>query len=151
MRPKVYLAGPIQGLNYAGATEWRDEAKKLLYEHCIDGYSPMRAKQYLKDEKAIGDNGPYTQPLSTNKAILSRDFRDCTQSDVVIMNLHGAKRVSIGSVMEVAWAHAARVPVILIMEPSGNVHEHCLLCEACNIRVETIEEAVICAVAIIHP
>jgi len=43
-RPKVYLAGPIKGLTYTGATDWRDEAKDALYDIGIAGYSPMRAK-----------------------------------------------------------------------------------------------------------
>lgn len=149
MNPKVYLAGPIKGLNYNEATEWRKIAIVLLKEAGIDGMSPMRAKEYLKDKFDVGhklDNGIKDQyhsfPLSTSKAILCRDFKDCTKSDAIIMYLLGAKAISIGSVMEVAWGHAARVPIVLVMEKEGNVHEHCMITEASNFRVETLDDAI---------
>ncbi len=158
MNPRVYLAGPIKGLNYDEATTWREKAIASFKDLGIDAMSPMRAKAYLKPLHSVGqdviDSKPnmYEQfPLSTNKAILSRDFNDCSRSNAVIMYLKGAKTVSIGSVMEVAWAHAARVPVILVMEKSGNIHEHGLLTEACNFRVETLEEAIQVVSAVLLP
>lgn len=155
MKPKVYLAGPIKGLNFNEATEWRIEAQQALAEMGIDGMSPMRAKDYLKAHANVGGDAlkdAYAEyPLSTMKAILSRDFNDCTKSAVVIMYLKGAKAVSIGSVMEVAWAHASRVPVILVMEKEENIHEHGLLTEACNFRVETLKEALFVTRAVLLP
>lgn len=143
---KVYLAGPIQGLNYNEATEWREQAIKALMDAGLTGMSPMRAKEYLKKEHDVGGKplaDKYESfPLSTMKAIVCRDFKDCTKSDMVIMYLKGAKKVSIGSVMEVAWAHAARVPIVLVMEKEGNCHEHGMITEACNFRVETLDEAI---------
>lgn len=45
---KVYLAGPISGQSYDGATSWREEAKEELSSWSdIIGYSPMRGKTYL--------------------------------------------------------------------------------------------------------
>ena len=145
MKQRVYLAGPIRGLNYNEATEWRDKAKASLADVGIEGMSPMRAKEYLKQELNVGGEkladfyADY--PLSTMKAIVCRDFNDCTKSDAVIMYLKGATTVSIGSIMEVAWAHAAKVPVILVMEKTGNVNEHGMIRETCGIHVETLEEA----------
>lgn len=150
MKPKVYLAGPITGLSYNGAVEWREVAKAKLADVGISAMSSMRSKDYLKSEtdlKALN----YKQPLSTDKGILCRDFRDCTTSDVVIMNLLGAHRVSIGSVMEIAWAHCARVPLVLVMESTGNLHEHGLMTAACNFRVDNLDEAINLAMAIILP
>jgi hypothetical protein len=46
----VYLAGPISGLNYDGATEWRIGFAGALAEVGIKGLSPMRAKEYLRDQ-----------------------------------------------------------------------------------------------------
>ena len=155
MKPRVYLAGPIKGLNYNEATEWREQAIAAFRDVGIDAMSPMRAKSYLKSEGDVGGDklkDAYEQfPLSTMKAILCRDFNDCTKSQAVIMYLKGAKIVSIGSTMEVAWAHAARVPVVLVMEKSGNIHEHGLLIEACNFRVETLDEAIHVVKAILLP
>lgn len=149
MNPKVYLAGPIKGLNYDEATTWREAAKKCFKEVNIDAMSPMRAKGYLKSEFDVGhkiDSGLKDQyhsfPLSTSKAIICRDHMDCTKSNAIIVYLLGAKAVSIGTVMEVAWGYEARVPMILVMEKQGNVHEHCMITEACNFRVESLDEAI---------
>lgn len=150
MKPKVYLAGPIAGLTYEGATDWRKVASDLLSPE-IDAFSPMRGKQYLKNGSKIGDREYSQFPLSTSKAVLCRDFTDCTQSNVVLINLLGAPKVSIGTVMEVAWAHGARVPIVLVMEKTGNIHEHILLSEACNFRVETLEEACRLVKAVLLP
>jgi nucleoside 2-deoxyribosyltransferase len=155
VNPRVYLAGPIKGLNYDEAVEWRTYATRVLKDEGIDAFSPMRAKTYLKGLTDVGGDklkDSYDQfPLSTMKAILCRDRNDCQKAGVVIMYLRGAKAVSIGSVMEVAWADAARVPIVLVMEKEGNVHEHGLLTEACNVRVETLEEAIKVTVAILKP
>lgn len=146
MNPKVYLAGPIRGLNYNDATEWRERAIARLSDVGIDAMSPMRAKRYLKGvENAGGEKlaDTYAEyPLSTMKAIVTRDRHDCMKSDMVIMYLKGAKTVSIGSVLEIAWADAARVPVVLVMEKDKtNLHEHGMIREICGFHVETLDEA----------
>lgn len=156
--PRVYLAGPIRGLNYNEATEWREQATAALGAVGIDGMSPMRAKAYLKGSADAADVGrqkladTYPQhPLSTARAIVTRDRKDCMRSDMVIMYLKGAKTVSIGSVMEIAWADAARVPVVLVMEKEGNIHEHGMIAETCGFRVETLDEAIHVVKAVLLP
>src|SRR5688572_21568512 len=112
----VYLAGPITGLSFDGATDWRGHAQGVLLDRGIRGVSPMRAKEYLKSEKSLKAAG-YSQPdmpLSSAKGITTRDRWDCTNADVVLVNLVGAERVSIGTMMELAWADSARVPIVLV-------------------------------------
>lgn len=157
-KPRVYLTGPIRGLNYDEATAWRERATAELAAVGIDGMSPMRAKAYLKDGADAADVGrqkladAYPQfPLSTPKAIVTRDRKDCMRSDMVIMYLKGAKTVSIGSVMEIAWADAARVPVVLVMEKEGNLHEHGMIHETCGFRCETLDEAIHIVKAVLLP
>ena len=155
MNLRVYLAGPIRGLNYDEATIWRQEATKHLAAFGIEGMSPMRAKDYLKKECDVGGTplaDKYDKhPLSTMKAIVTRDRKDCMKSDMVIMYLKGAKSVSIGSVMEIAWADAARVPVVLVMEKEGNIHEHGMIAETCGFRTDSLEEAIHIVKAVLLP
>jgi nucleoside 2-deoxyribosyltransferase len=144
----VYLAGPIAGLSYDGATDWREYAIQKLYP--IIGLSPMRAKECLKHVTEFGQHGFPEHALSTQKAITARDRFDCQRSDLVIFNLLGATRVTIGTMIEMGWADAARVPSIVIMEKDGsNLHEHAIVNEICGFRASSLDEAIDLAKAIL--
>lgn len=150
--PKVYLAGPIAGLNYAGATEWRDYVKQELNSVGIQALSPMRAKQYLKGVASFSTDGDVYKTLSVlscNRGITTRDRFDCTTADVVVVNLLGAERVSIGTVMEIAWADVCRIPLVLIMEPDANVHNHGMILECVGFHCHTLDEALAVTKAIL--
>lgn len=135
----VYLAGPITGISYGECTDWRTYADTLLSPGII-GVSPMRAKEYLAREAAITHSYEDTV-LSCAKGITTRDRMDVRRADLVLVNLVGAKTVSIGTVMEIAWADAYRVPVVVAMEPTGNLHEHPMIKECTGFRVASLEEA----------
>lgn len=146
MNSSVYLAGPIAGLGYGDATDWRNVATQHL--NPIKAWSPMRAKEYLAD--VTGDVGfsatckeyGHLSPMSGPRGIMTRDFFDATRCDVMMVNLLGAKKVSIGTVMEIAWAYQKRTPVVVVMEPDGsNVHEHCMIAEAIGFRCASLDEA----------
>lgn len=134
---KVYLAGPITGCTYDGCTSWREFAFRELYNEGIVGLDPMRAKDYLANEKCVGDD--YDTPLSCSRGIMTRDHWDCIRCDVVLVNLLGATKVSIGTVMEIAWAFECKIPVVLCIEPEGNVHDHAMIREATGFRVNTLD------------
>lgn len=150
-KPLVYLAGPITGLTYDQSTDWREKVHKALAPD-IDTLSPMRAKAYLKTLPAdlIGDEYA-DRILSTQKAITSRDRWDTMRADLVIFNFLGATKASIGTAIELGWADAARVPGLLVMEESGNVHDHSMVRETTGWRVSTLEDAIATARAILLP
>jgi nucleoside 2-deoxyribosyltransferase len=148
---RVYLAGPISGLNYDGAVDWRNDAVKYLADHGIKGLSPMRAKEYLSGMEDLDKNCVEygaINVLSSPKGILTRDRFDATRCDVLVVNFVGATKVSIGTIMELAWADLCRTPIVVAME-EGNIHEHAMVNEAVGFRVATLQEALDLAVAII--
>jgi nucleoside 2-deoxyribosyltransferase len=139
--PRIYLAGPITGLTYDGAQDWRKAARDALKPDGISAYSPLRQMNFLRS--AVVLEGSYeTHPLSTSRGIMTRDHDDCMKADLILANLLGADRVSIGTVMEIAWAYAYRVPVVAMIEPSGNVHDHSMIREALGYRVSDLESAI---------
>lgn len=146
--PTVYLAGPIAGCSYAGATDWRDRAQDVLARDGIRGLSPMRAKEYLKGvEGDVGFSATcqeygHLSPLSGPRGIMTRDRFDATRCDVLLVNLLGAAKVSIGTVMEIAWADLKRTPIVVAIENDGsNPHEHAMIGEAIGFRCGTLDEA----------
>jgi len=136
---KAYLAGPIAGLLYEEACDWRDEAQKLL-PGCIECYSPMRGKEFLKEVSYISTQSYEEHNLASAHGIMGRDHYDVRTADVVLMYLLGAKRVSIGSVMEAAWCYTYRIPLIVVMEGDKNPHHHVMFNEIPVYRATTLAE-----------
>ena len=148
----VYLAGPITGLSFDGANDWRIDASKFFADRGVKALSPLRNKEYLKslgELSATCAQEGAAGHLSTPRAIMTRDHFDCTRSTVVLVNLIGATRVSIGTVMEMAWAFQARVPLVVAIEREGNVHEHAMVQEAIGFRCNSLEQALATCVAVI--
>lgn len=157
---QIYLAGPITGCTYRGCTNWREAFKDMLRENMAgegwnpDGVrclSPMRAKEYLDQVGVINKDYPSVDfgPLSCSRGIMTRDFFDCTRADILVVNLLGATIVSIGTVMEIAWAYQNRTPTIVVMEKENNLHEHPMIWEAIGFRVESLEQAAHTAAAVL--
>lgn len=142
-RFKVYLAGPISGLTYDGAQDWREHVGNKLNtaDTGIIGYSPLRAKQYLREYGVIEQSYEAT-PLSTDKGITARDRNDVKTSDVVLFNFLGASRISIGTCIELGWADAYRIPMVLVIEKENNPHDHPIARDVCGFRTGSLDEAV---------
>jgi nucleoside 2-deoxyribosyltransferase len=158
----VYLAGPITGCTLDECNDWRVEVKNALEERVytkvpIYGYhihtlSPLRGKQRVLEalEKSTIQHNYETNPLTSIKGINTRDYFDVQRSDVIFVNLLGAKIVSIGTVMEIAWARAFNKPVVCVME-KDNIHHHSMLDYACGYIVETLEDGINILKAVLGP
>lgn len=144
----VYLAGPITGLTYDEGQDWRTTLEVMFRDVGMRALSPLRGKSYLKTFGKLEDQYIGVHPLSDQKGITTRDRNDCMRSDVVIANFLGAERVSIGTVLECAWADAARVPLIVVMEEE-NVHQHAMIREVAGYVVDNLDDAFIIAVTVL--
>jgi nucleoside 2-deoxyribosyltransferase len=143
----VYLAGPITGLNYGSATSWRETAEAVLTRRGVKALSPMRFKSFLAGEQVLGDR--YSAfAISTAEAITARDRFDVQRCDVVLMNLLGAEKVSIGTMIEAGWADAFRKPIVLVAE-ADNIHRHGILETVAGFHVTTLEDGIEVVAALI--
>lgn len=150
--PRIYLAGPISGLLYASAVNWRHYAKQHLAEHGIDAFSPMRAKQFLAAVQGVIE--PFTtheNPLATSKGIMCRDHTDCVRADALLVNFLGARRVSLGTAMELAWAYDRHIPVVVVAEADNPNIVHPMAHEAIDFRVDTLDEGLALIRTILQP
>ncbi len=151
---KVYLAGPIASRDLEGATIWRAQAKNLLRNFGIQGYSPLRGKEHLVPQTGpIGSNTDnyIPNPLTSAKGITARDRYDVQSSNLMIANLLGMTDKPTGTAIEFGWADAFSVPVIMIIEASGSLAEHPMLVEIAGFRVESVEAACTLAAQILLP
>jgi len=140
----VYLAGPITGLNYGEANDWRQEVIQKI-PASIQTLSPMRGKSveaYARQSEDGKIKQSYEEdPLCSSKGINTRDFNDVKRADLILVNLLNSTKVSIGTVMEIAWAKAFSKPVVLLME-KGNIHDHVMLKFPCGYIVDNLEQAI---------
>lgn len=117
----VYLSGPIAGLNYEQARYgWRATVATQLHEG-ITVLSPMRHEGHLAEVKgALDPAGQLDHFFSGARIIFEKDLLDIERSDIVLVNLLGATRVSIGTVAEIGMAAVLGKKIILVMEDPGN-------------------------------
>jgi nucleoside 2-deoxyribosyltransferase len=148
MRPLVYLAGAIAGLSYTDVTDWRVRAARYLNDCCIETLNPMRAKSALGDQNGGRISTNYNDyarngAFFTSTGIMTRDFNDVKRCDVLLVNLLGLTKPSMGTVMELAWAYALQKPAVVAIEAIGNPHDnHPMIAAAMPFRVTTLEEAI---------
>jgi nucleoside 2-deoxyribosyltransferase len=148
---KVYLAGPISGQTYEGAVDWRNIARTNLNLAGITAYSPMRREEYLVEHQLMPDapdeyDGVPIEPES----IVVRDRFDVMSCDIILMNLSGATKVSIGSMLEAGWADAFRKILIVVME-EDNIHNHAMLRGLASYVVPTVYEGLTLCKTILLP
>lgn len=136
---KVYIAGKISGYSYDEVVNYFKQTADRLEKIGYETMHPMLGKSALRTEIAMKSEG-YGNPESTNHAIIERDRWMVENSDIILCDLTMANRVSIGSVMELAWAEYLHKLVIVVMENS-NIHRHAFVLEAADVIFETIEEA----------
>lgn len=142
----VYLAGGIAGLSGSEATDWRIYATEELALCDIVTRNPMRAKTVLSEQSLISSNfNDYADNgiFFTSRAIMTRDFNDVKQCDALLVNLLGALKPSLGTIMELAWAFALQKPAVVVIEKEGNPHDnHPMIHEAIGFRVSTLEAGI---------
>ncbi len=138
---KIYLAGPISGKGYDEVVNnYKSEADTLS----LFGYEvlcPMTGKAYLRNELVLREKGYDNVPVATNHAIFERDKWMVSNCDVVLANLsNSGDRISIGTMMELAWASILGKHTVIIL-PKDNVHRHAFVLESGDIIFETETEA----------
>lgn len=144
MAGTVYLSGPITGLDYQNARfGWRQEVAEALYfaSSDIKVLSPMRHEAHLAEIGTIDTHYP-EHFFSKAKVIVEKDRLDIKRSDIILVNVLGAKRVSIGTVSEIAMAYEQGKQIVLVMEDEGNPHEHPFVTELVSLRLNNLDDAV---------
>lgn len=137
----VYLGGSMTGLTLAEVQSWRKTAAAKLDEAGFTVLDPARGLMFLKPEETVKD--AYVDEFTESKhTVFERDKFDVTRADISILNLLKAKRISIGTMMEMAWGHLTGKFIVVVMEREGNPHMHAFVREASSIIFEDTDEAV---------
>jgi len=136
---RIYCCHPISGSSADEVFSYYEKVSKELESYGYDVLTPMHGKGMLRTEMKFRA-ADYRHPVTTNHAIYNRDRWMVKQADVVFANLMGAKIVSIGTMMELAWASDTERHVVLCMDVE-NVHRHAFVLEAADVVFETEADA----------
>lgn len=162
----VYLSGPIAGLSYEEARYgWRMTVAAQL-EQGIKVLSPMRHEGHLSEIKGpLDPAGQLDHFFSGAQIIVEKDRLDIERCDLMLVNLLGAKKVSIGTVAEIGMATALGKKMILVMEDTGsmiigesdegeygqfpthniygnNIHDHPFVTVPASLRLNNLDDAI---------
>lgn len=138
---KIYLAGSITGLSYQEVVAAYQYKSNVLQKFGYEVLCPMTGKQKLKNEKILSAMGYEDSPISKPHAIFERDKWMVTQSDIVFADLSmSGDRVSIGTVMELAWASLLNKHTVSVI-PENNVHIHAFVVEATDVLFGDVASA----------
>lgn len=136
---RIYLAGPIRGLTYDKAVDWRDHYAEAIRRMGHTPLSPMRGKEGLRGQGKI--KSAYEDiPMSSSKGIYGRDCFDTRECKVTVARLLEADEASIGTCMEIQRAHDYGRYVLVVME-KNSIHRHPFVTQAASLVVETDEQA----------
>lgn len=139
---RVYLLGPISGLSYEEATQWRKDVRDeldYLYDGKIKTMSPMSHKESLQYETEIKLH--YADNLYSNaKSVFMRDVAMVRNADLILGDLTHMNTGSIGSFMELGIAYERNIPIILVIPPDKQCREHPFLSCSSNI-VDNLDQA----------
>lgn len=110
---RVYLAGPIEGLHYSEATDWREYTAASLWQANLGSIDPMRGKSFLAGKMLHHEN--YAHDINCDTwSITQRDRFDVMRSDALLAYLgHWQPGASAGTLIELGWADAARIPIVV--------------------------------------
>lgn len=142
----IFLAGPLTGVSYKDALEWRKYVESKLPADII-AFSALRGKIYIANEHLLNDAYP-EHLLSTPQGTVTRDRYDVSRCDALFVNFLDTDKVSIGTIMEMAWADSKRIPVILAME-DGNIHDHAFVRQVAAFITRDLDEAIRTAVDVV--
>lgn len=143
MKLKVYLAGSMTGLEYKEIHNYFVGTAKKLKKFGFFVLNPLIGKrQYYKDGEVLTPLGHENIPLSTNRAILSRDCWMVDQCDILFLNFLNCKdTVSIGTCMELAWGFDKGKHCVVIMD-DDNIHKHAFVLESAHVIFNNFKDAI---------
>jgi nucleoside 2-deoxyribosyltransferase len=137
----VYLVRPIAGCVFDEVVTYYEETADILSDVGYEVLYAMMGKCQFRGQEGLFKNKGYTHPVSTDRAIIGRDRWMTKKADIIFANLMNAKTVSIGSVMELAWAFDHGKHVVLAME-ENNIHRHAFITQCADIVFSNYEESI---------
>lgn len=137
----VYLSGPITGQNYQEARYgWRKYVAERLSPG-IKALSPMRHEGHLAEVFGSLEKEYPEHFFSQPRVLVEKDRLDIERSDIILVNLLEANRVSIGTMVEIGIAVALGKKIVLCVH-RGSMHDHPFVIETASLVLDKLDDAI---------
>lgn len=144
-KPVLYLAGPMGELSWKEASEWR----RHVHDELDDKWtvlSPITG-QFNKDQAneiipiPTQEDKQWRPIEHTASGFVSQDEWYIERCDWLLANFMDVKKVSVGTVCELALAYGLKKKIISVIQP-GSPHDHGFIRRWSNIFTKDLEEAI---------
>lgn len=119
---RIYLAGPVTNTSWDDAVGWRRLVHAMILDMDMDVLNPVRH----------GVN-------ASDRFITAACREDVKRCDAVFVNFLGAEKLSIGTLIEIAWADMMRKPIVLVIDEDYE-WDYGIFREITPFRAATIDE-----------
>jgi nucleoside 2-deoxyribosyltransferase len=145
MKPTLYLAGPMSGLTWRQALEWRKQATDVLHTQWRI-INPVRHQVPTERLDEIipcstQHNNKHVALHLTATGIASQDEFYIDQSDWIFCNFLDAVKPTFGSVWELGYAWGRRKHILSVIEP-GSMHDHPFIRRRSHVFTPSLEDAI---------
>lgn len=137
----IYLGGPVKGCNVGEAHDWRNAFSDRLAAIGMIGVSPLRCEPLIGERYGMGYDDPM---FGTPEAIAAKNLLDVKRCDLTIgyfpEDITKMAGPSLGTVSELAWAHALGKPTILVSTVDA-VRKHPVVLANSQWRLDSLDQA----------
>lgn len=136
----AYLIGPMTGLTFADCREKFERLEHAVRHAGLDVLQPMQGK-HRSDDALVTARGNAEGGPSCDHAIYRKDAWAVEQADILLCDLTGHERVSIGTCFELAWGARAGKLIIIVGLEDDTPMDHAFIHGASSLRFDRMGEA----------
>lgn len=143
MKPTIYLGGPMSGLTWRDALEWRRTVEDKLHSQWRL-ISPVKQQVGQDLDEIITVQSQDDNKLllhHTATGVTSQDEFYIDQSDWLLCYFLNAQRVSIGTIWEIGYAWGKGKKILSVVE-KGSIHDHPFVRRRSHVFTPNLSEAI---------
>lgn len=143
MLPTIYLGGPMSGLKWRDALEWRNKVEEeLCYQWRLISPVKQQLGQNLDELITVqtqNDNELLLHHTATG--VTSQDEFYIDQSDWLLCYFLNAPKVSIGTMWEMGYGWGKGKKILSVLEPNS-IHDHPFVRRRSHVFTPSLTEAI---------
>lgn len=137
----VYIAHPVSGMTFEEAFNFFSKMNKTISDMGFKVFDPVSIySNKMENKTAICRPHGIDSNIICDHALFERCKWMVDKSDIIFMDLTGSIKISIGCIMELAWASKNGCHTIVCVEEES-VYQHAFVKESADVIFDRVEMA----------